>query len=289
MTEENSAGSLRKILAVAACLLIALGGLAGWYWLKRHMGVTWLEVSLFFMPLVIGVAIGCAARWCNPEGSFGVAAVAGMLTLLVGLAGGALQHKVDVDVRLHQYAAATYDETLEYAKATIPLQADDEQLRHYMQSNQVAAVGELADRTPGDGLEDYWSTRNMIHFNWIAARQIGVYGQGGRDRTLLEASQVLAGNFFMDDVLRSMAKEPVTDENLSRFRQEELPFLKKLQDRRITRDDFEMELSDAVRAGLRWNLMIFRGIGPLIGFCTFAGMICAHRLAGREKAEIDEP
>jgi hypothetical protein len=183
------------------------------------------------------------------------------------------------DHRLKIMVEAAYDETLAYAKHTVPVEADGEALRRFMVNNEVSVIGRL---TPVEGKRNrhnYWEARNFIHLHWVASRNIILYGQGGADKTIWEASRVFEEYVFLDDVVSAVAKhEPVTDADLARFHQYELPFLKKMFNGEVSREEFEEPLIIEVRSRVGWMTFAQNGFGPLLGICMFWGSLIAYKL-----------
>ena len=162
------------------------------------------------MPLLIGLAVGFGIRFCRADGTFSLASFAVVLVLLSGFVGSAFQLKIMFEHRLKIMAEAAFDETLGYAKHTVPAEADDEALRRFMANNEVSVIGRL---TPVDGQRhryNYWEARNFIHLHWIASRNIILYDQGGADKTIWEASRVLKEYVFLDDVVSGLRPTPTS-------------------------------------------------------------------------------
>ena len=237
------------------------------------------ELGICFVPLLIGLAVGLGIRFCHANGTFDLASIAVVLVLLSGLAGSAFQLKIMFDHRLKIMAEETYAETLAYAKRAVLAEADEEALRRYMANNEVSVIGRL---TPVGGkrqLHNYWEARNFIHLHWVASRNIILYGQGGADKTIWEASRVLEEHVFLDDVVSAVAKHgPVTDADLARFHQYELPFLKKMVNGEASREEFEEPLIAEVRSRVGWMTFVQNGFGSLLGICMFWGSVIAYKL-----------
>jgi hypothetical protein len=221
-------------------------------------------------------------RILRREGTFGVAGLAVLITVIVSCVGMGMQHWFNVNKRVQNFADAAYDETLKYAKTATSI-SDDKILRQTL-TNQVAVVGRFAARDLDLNQKDFWLWRNYLHFHWIAARQIIVYGQGGADKTIWEATKVFKNNVFFDDIVRSASSEDVTDDDVSNFEQMELPFLRKMANGKISRDDFENPLVAFVRTKLSFASMPSRGFDPFTGGFIVLGCIIAYKLV-RESSE----
>jgi hypothetical protein len=248
---------------------------------------TWSEASILFMPILIGVAVGWAARRCANSGGSGLAGFAMVVTLLAGVGGLAMQHQIEVNFYLQRMADAAYDETLNYSKRTATIQ-DANALRTVMATAEVSVIGRMAAREKYPRIADFWFNRNFIHLHWIASRRIVIFGQGGPERTILEASRVMDNSLFLDDVVTAKAKEPITDADISGFYSWEQPFLKQLAAGEISRDRFEIPLIRTVQAHIGWQTLVTGGFGPLSGMCIFWGCFAAYKIARRlNEAEVD--
>lgn len=83
----------------------------------------------------------------------------------------------------------------------------------------------------------------------------------------------------MDDVVSTIARhEPVTDADLARFHQYELPFLKKMFNGGVPREEFEEPLIAEVRSRVGWLTFAQNGFGWLLGICMFWGGLIAYKL-----------
>jgi len=274
------------MIAAVACVLTSLVGLGGWYWLKLWSLDFWRELSFPFMPVLIGVSVGGVARWWTPAGTFGLAGFAAMLTLVASLVGVAMQSRVCIDSQLPEIASAVYEETIEYARATDG-QPDEELLRKAMASTPVSVIGRLAAGETSEPSIDYWSRRNLIHVNWILSRGMVVYGQGGPDRAIFDSTSLVKDVVFVDQEVSRLAGEPVPDEDIPRFRRDELPYLERLLHDQISRPAFETSLIAGVRSRISWGALAFHGFGPFLGLGILWGMIIAYRLA-RRYSEIED-
>jgi hypothetical protein len=282
-TENPGSSAWRQMLTVVACLVVTALVLAVWYWLKIHTLGTWIEMSFFFMPIVIGLAVGWVTRRCSPEGGFRVASFAVALTLLAGLAGMAVQHRITVDCFLRRVVAAVYEETLDYAKTTV-LAENDEQLRPVLSSREIAVVGRLAAGVTNEPALSYEQKRNLIHVNWIISRRqvlrrSPLGGIQGMEAPIWEATRIVPDAYYLDELIAKLVKEPVADGELVRFRNQELPGLKQLVDNRMPRRDFEQSLVALTESRMSWNSLAFQGLGPLSGICIAAGVMIAYYLA----------
>ena len=104
--EPPSRNALLTILAGIGSLCVAALGVLLWYQLKLASMSTWSEASILFMPILIGVAVGWIARRCADYGSSGLGGLAVLVTLLAGVGGLALQHRIEVDFFLRRMAEA---------------------------------------------------------------------------------------------------------------------------------------------------------------------------------------
>ena len=276
--DEANSGSSRQALASLGGVAVAVIGLLVWYKLKLSIISSWWgSVHLFFMPALVGVCIGSAMRCMRREGTFGIAGFAVILTAVVGFIGIGMQHWLNVSKRIQILADATYDETLEYAKLSTAA-SDDKKLREVLANNQTAVVGRLVARDFNGTRKGFWLGRNYIHFHWLVARQILINGQGGADRTIWEATKVMENGPFLDDVIRSLIKEPIVDEDVSNFRRLELPSLRQLAVGDITRDDFEFPLIATVRGKINKAALAGRGFDPFTGGFLLFGCVMAYKL-----------
>jgi hypothetical protein len=275
----------RQLVAGGVGVITAVAGVAGWYFLKRGTSSIWIEIGFVLAPLGLGILVALAIRQGRGAGTFGLAGFAALLTLVADLAGVAVQHRVTVQRLLNRFVARAYDETLAYAKNTAAIR-DDARLRQALTNSQVMVVGRIANTVPTRQLKDYWRNRNFIHLNWIAAREIVVLGQGGAERTILEATRIMDNGPFMDSLIAGLAKEPVDDEDLHRFKAQEREFLEKMVDGRITRKEFETSLSAMAWSQITWGSLAFHGANPLVGLVIFAACVTAYQLV-REPEETD--
>jgi hypothetical protein len=237
------------------------------------------------MPLVLGAAAGLAVRLCSRQGTFGLAGFVAGITAVAGMAGGAMQHRVAVEHRLHLLAAAVYDETLAHAQA-IGNCRDEKALWRTLTNSEVAVIGRLAHIPCPVTHDEYWRIRNLYHLHWLASRQIVIYGQGGVDRTIYEATKVREGGPFMHQIVSAVAKEPITEEDVTIFKQWEEPFLEKLVSNSIKREQFESDLMAMGHRALDWSEVAFRGMGPLLGLFTACGALVAFKLV-RQATEAE--
>lgn len=285
MTElrDRPQSALREFLAPMGGLAIGIVCLAVWWFAKASLMMSWWGgFPFFFMPAAVGFCVGGVMRILRREGTFGVAGLAVLITVIVSCVGMGMQHWFNVNKRVQNFADAAYDETLKYAKTATSI-SDDKILRQTL-TNQVAVVGRFAARDLDLNQKDFWLWRNYLHFHWIAARQIIVYGQGGADKTIWEATKVFKNNVFFDDIVRSASSEDVTDDDVSNFEQMELPFLRKMANGKISRDDFENPLVAFVRTKLSFASMPSRGFDPFTGGFIVLGCIIAYKLV-RESSE----
>lgn len=284
---NSSASLLRQILTAGAGLVAAALVLVVWYWLKIHSLDIWSEMSFIFMPVLIGLAVGWVTRRCSPEGGFGIASFAVALTLLAGLAGMAMQQKIAVDYFLRRVVAAVYEETLAYAKTTV-LAENDEQLRTALSSREITVIGRLAAGVTNEPALNYEQKYNLIHVNWIISRRQvlrrsplgGLYGV---EASIWEATQLVPNAYYVDELISKLAKEPVADEELVRFRNQELPWLKQMVDNRRSRGDFETSLVGLTESRMSWYSLAFHGLGPLSGICIAVGVMIAYYLTRQPK------
>jgi hypothetical protein len=280
LTEAPSTSPLRTILAIVASLCVSTLCLLLWYQLKQAAMSTWGEASIFFMPLVIGVAVGWVARRIATDGSARLGLCATLVTLLASVAGLTLQRQMEIDFFLKRFADATFDETLDYAKRTATIN-DPDALRNAMSGSEVAVVGRLVARQRFGEDDDFWFTRNFAHLHWVASRRIIKYGQSGPERTIFEASRVLKSRFFFDQIVATYANDPITDTDLTNYFTWEQPFLKQLIERQNARESFEAPLIKTVRANIDWPTLVSGGLGPLSGLCMILGCALAYKLASR--------
>jgi hypothetical protein len=237
----------------------------------------WSELSLSFMPLVLGVSAGLAVRLCSRHGTFGLAGFVAGITVMASLAGGAMQHRVAVEHHLQLMAAAVYDETLAHAQAIANCR-DEKALWRTLTNSEVAVIGRLAHLPCPATHEQYWRVRNLYHLHWLASRQIVIYGQGGVDRTIYEATRVREGGPFMHQIVSAVAKRPITEEDVTRFKEWEAPFLDTVASNSIKRQRFESELIAMGHRALSWDEVALHSMGPLLGLFTACGALVAFRL-----------
>jgi|GEM_PF-4548520 len=216
-------------------------------------------------------------RLLRDEGSFGLAGFAVAITALAGLFGIGMQHWLNINKQLQKLADVTYNETIDYARLTSSI-SDEKNLREVLAHNQTAVVGRLAAKDFNGSRNEFWFRRNYIHFNWVAARQITIYGQGGAEKTIWEATQVFQNGPFADAVIQSLLKQPITDADVSYFQQMELPFLRKLAAGDIVREDFEAPLITLVREKVNNVSLASRGFEPLTGGFLLIGCILSYKL-----------
>ncbi|MEW6306828.1 MAG: hypothetical protein AB1705_25465 [Verrucomicrobiota bacterium] len=241
---------------------------------------TWSEVSIFFLPLAIGLAVGWNARLFGGNGSFGVAGFNALLTMVASIIGMALQHRMEVESFLNDAVRLAYHETLSYANRTASIQ-DTESLRRAMSGSEVAVVGRIAARRRYERFEDFWFARNLAHVHWIACRKITVYGQGGPERTVLEAFRVMPNKLFLDDVIRAESEKPITDADIERYYAWEQYYLKRMADGEVKPERFADPVILAVRTGIDWASYAAGGFGLVSGMFAFLGSLLAYRIVRR--------
>jgi hypothetical protein len=257
---------------------MAILGLLIWYRVKIAVIPSWWgAISIIFMPALIGVAVGCSMRWLRQAGSIGLAGLAVMVTVIAGLVGMGMEHWFNINRQLQRLADATYSETVEYAKLVTSI-SDETKLREVLANNEAAVVGRLAAHKFDGSSKEFRFRRNYIHFHWLATRQILLYGQGGAEKTIWEVTRVMENGFFLDDVIRALVKEPIKDEEVAAFKEFELPFLRKIVDGAITREDFEPPLIETVRSKIDYTLLASRGFNPFTAAFVFVGSIAAFKL-----------
>lgn len=286
MDGEETRPSLSLQFSAALIAVLTAGiGLLLWFKLKVWSMQFWSELSLSFMPLVVGATAGVAVRLCSRHGTFGLAGFVAGITVIAGIAGGAMQHRMAVEHRLHLLAAAVYDETLAHAQA-IGNCRDEKALWRTLTNSEVAVIGRLAHIPCPVTHEEYWHMRNLFHLHWLASRQIVIYGQGGVDRTIYEATRVREGGPFMHQIVSALAQKPIAEEDVNKFKEWEEPFLEKLASNSIKRQIFEAELMAMGHRALRWDEVTFHGMGPLLGLFTACGALVAFKLV-RQASEAE--
>jgi hypothetical protein len=264
----------KRIVAAIVCAAAAVAFLALWWFLKvGSMGII-AGISLFPMPLLIGITLGVLAKCIGGEPSWWSPIFISLVTLCASLLGMAIQHYVDVQPRLKQMATAAYDETVAYAEDAV-WAMDDDQLRGVIASNQVAIVGMIASAPRGQSSEQFRAQRVFAHINWIASRHHLRYG---RDRTILDATRVFRPPYLMKDLVRFACNEPIADDSLADYEIHELPMLREILDGRFTRAAFEQCVIETVQPQLTIKFLMSRGFGPGIGIATLLGAIVAYRL-----------
>lgn len=286
MNDEEIKPSLPLQFSAALIAILAAGiGLLLWFRLKLWSMELWSELSLSFMPLVLGAAAGFAVRLCSRHGTFGLAGFVAGITVIAGMAGGAMQHRIAVEHRLHLLASAVYDETLAHAQA-IGNCRDEKALWRTLTNSEVAVIGRLAHIPCPVTHDEYWRMRNLFHLHWLASRQIVIYGQGGVDRTIYESTKVREGGPFMHQIVSSLARKPITAEDVTVFKEWEKPSLERLVSNSIKREEFESELMAMGHRALSWDEVAFRGMGPLLGLFTACGALVAFKLV-RQSTEAE--
>jgi hypothetical protein len=287
LTCEPSTDSFRTTLAILCPLCVGALWLSLWYHLKQA-GMSILgDAIISFIPFLVGVTAGWVARLCAGGGTCRLGWFAFSVTLLTGIAGLAMQHKIEVDYHLQGMADRAYDETLAYAKQTTNIH-DPETFRRLISKSGVSVIDRLVLRQKPETAEDFWFKRNFTHLHWVASRSIVIYGQGGPERTILEASRVMTNNLFFDQVVTAYAEEPITDAEISEQFTWEQPFLKKLVAGQISRDSFETPLIKTVWENIRWDRLIYAGFGPFLGMSIFWGCFAAHKIGSRSgEAEVN--
>ena len=244
-------------------------------------------MSVSLLPVVVGLAAGLAMRHSCADGSFNLASAGVALVIVFGVACSGMRHKLLFDERLKREAAATYDSTLAYAQGVVPVAAKrvraDTELRRFMFKNQVSVIGRITPM-PDDGQPDeYWKERNFIHLHWIAAGRIILVGQQGVDRTIADASSVLGDNIYLDKIVPVISRDyAVTDVDLLRFRRYELPFLEQMKDGKITADDFEQPLIQAVASRVDWLTFATNGFEPFLAIAMFWGSVIIYKLVRQD-------
>src|SRR5262245_41683324 len=98
MDREETKPSLLLQFSAALIAVLATGlGLLFWFQLKLWSMQLWSELSISFMPLLLGLSAGLAVRLCSRQGSFGLAGFVAGLIAIASLAGSAMQHRVAVE------------------------------------------------------------------------------------------------------------------------------------------------------------------------------------------------
>jgi hypothetical protein len=284
---DDSPNFCRQIFAGVLGVAIIVAGVLICHQLIRSWGI-WGVMGASLAPLVAGLATGLAIRFSRAEGTFGLASLAFVLILFFGLACSAMRHQILFDSRLEQFAGTACDETLAYSRHAVSVADNDVALWRFMTNNEVSVIGRLTP-TEGSGYgRTYWEARNFVHLHWVASRQIVIYGQGGVDKTIWEASRVSKECVFLDNVVSAVIRyEAVTDRDMARFRQYELPFLKKMLAGEITRKDFTEPLIREVRSRAGWTTFAANGFDPFLGMSMLFGGLIAYWLIRRpSEAEI---
>jgi hypothetical protein len=283
----NSKKFGRQFFALLLGTATAAAGLWICYWMVSSGGFFGL-LGVSVLPAVVGLMAGLAMRYSCAQGSFNLASAGIAMILVFGLACSAVRHKVLFDQRLKQEAVATYEATRTYAQNIVPVAAaDGTALRHFMFTNQISFLGRITPVENGDSPDEYWKSRNFVHLHWVAARQIVLYGQSGVDRTIAEASSVLGDNIFLDKNVANYSKDyPVTDDDMRRFRQYELPFLMQMKDGKIAADDFERPLIREVNSRVNWRTFAFNGFEPFLLIAMLWGSIFVYKLV-RQPEEME--
>jgi hypothetical protein len=170
-----------------------------------------------------------------------------------------------------------YREILGFARRTTAA-PDDEALRSEMTGSEVAAVGKLVSEQAWATPEAAWFARNFAHVHWIAARNIILYGQGGVDRTIWEASRVTKGYAFLDDVVLARSKAPVSEAEVVRLKEWELPFHRRLAQGAINESSFAHPIDLLIRSNVSSLTFATNGFGPILGMCMLMGAVIAYKL-----------
>lgn len=286
--DENadSKNPMRQFLSLLLGLAIAAAGLWLCYWMVSSGGI-FGSIGVSVLPVIVGLLAGLAMRYSCAQGSFNLASAGVALVLVFGLACSAVRHKVLFDERLKQEAAATYETTLTYAQHIVPVAADDAALRHFMFNNQLSFLGRITPVENGASPADYWKARNFIHLHYVATGRVHFYRQLDVDRTIADASSVLGDNIFLDKNVAAYSKDyPVTDDDLRRFRQYELPFLEQMNDGKITAEDFEQPLIKEVSSRVNWRTFAFNGFEPFLLIAMLWGSFFAYKLV-RQPDEME--
>lgn len=282
----NSKDFVRQFLSLLLGVAIAAAGLWACYWMVLSAGFFGL-IGVSALPVVVGLLVGLAMRYSCAQGTFNLASAGVALVLVFGFACATIRHKVLFDERLKQEAAATYEATLTYARNIVPVATDDTALRHFMFTNQLSFIGRITPVENGVSPDKYWKTRNFIHLHWVAARRVVLYGQTGVDRTIANASSVLGDDIFLDKNVEAFSKDyPVTDEDLRRFRQFELPFLVQMKDGKIAAEDFEQPLIREISSRVDWMTFATNGFEPFLLIAVIWGGLFAYKLV-RQSDEME--
>lgn len=275
--EPSSIQAFRGLLAVAGGAVVAGLGLLLWWWLKLATMSSYIGFSLFFMPLLIGVAVGLVVRLSTQRRGYILAGLAVAMVTVAGLAGMGMQHFLEVDEYLQRMAGVTYDETLHYAQWSAKMQTTNE-VRAMMAKSDVAILGRMASHEEFTRIEDFWFVRNMMHLNWVASRRIVGYGQSGPAKTILEASRVADSPWLMRQMVEAYGKNPIADTEVAHFFKWEQPVLEQVALGDISRASFERPLVEVVRSNLHWQTLVSSGFGPISGSFLMFGCLVAHLL-----------
>ena len=283
---DNSSSFLRQVLVASLCVGIAAGGLALWYQIRDWSLGNWSDVSFgSTIPLLIGISIGWVCRRLS-AGGFGVAGFTVLLVFATGVIGWTLQYAAAVDRTLQTFTATAYEETLDYGQRVLAA-ADDQQLHRTITNSEVAVIGRITCSIKDLRPDEFWQARNFIHLHWIAARQITIYGQGGAERMIWDATKILNQGPFLDDLVLGLRDQPITETELRLLKKREQPKLAELVDDKISRADFRNELTSMVNARIEWLSLAGRGFGLVVGFFTLAGALISFNLARKSAvAEI---
>ncbi|HUA67718.1 MAG TPA: hypothetical protein VMA13_04150 [Candidatus Saccharimonadales bacterium] len=286
MDENANPGNFpRQFASILLGAAIAAAGLWLCRWLVLHGGI-FGSIGVSVLPAVVGLIAGLAMRHVCAEGSFNLASAGIVLVLVFGLACAAVRHKVLFDERLKQEADATYDATRTYAQNIVPVAGDDAALRHFMFTNHISVIGRITPVEDGDP-DDYWKARNLIHLHWVATSRVITYRQLDVDRTIADASSVLGDNIFLNKIVAQISGDnPVTDDDLSRFRQHELPYLRLMNEGKISACDFEKPLIQEVRSHVNWQTFAFNGFDPFLLIAMLWGSFFIYKLA-RQPDEME--
>jgi hypothetical protein len=281
-TEDAGSSVGRQILTIVASLVAAALVLAAWYWLKVHSLETWMEMSFIFMPVLIGLAVGWVMRRGNPDGGFGMTSFAVALTLLAGLAGMAMQHRITVDCFLRRMVAVVYEEAVGHAKLAVAAD-DDWKLCSLLSSREIAVVGRLAAGITNEPALSFEQKRNLIHINWIISRRqvlrrSPLGGIHGMEASIWEATRIVPDAYYLDELIAKRIKDPVADAELDRFRNQELPVLGRLMENAPPRRDFEQALVALTESRMDWSSLAFHELGPLSGICIISSVLIAYGL-----------
>ncbi len=236
---------------VGACI----GGFAGmmlWY------GITaWSGWEIGYVAWAVGILAGLGARLFVPNGNFTMASVAALCALLAIMGGQFLVLKSMFDTTSERLFRTSYSKGLAYAKEAAKVEKDAEIQKLF--KKYPMALLTLRDET-GEEVKSQDDKVMQLAYTFMT------FGGEGKDES-------------MEDLIGELASDPVTAEEIGRFREEEIPFLKELASGKPTGKEFYQIIKTRTEGTVSTREMILQSWSPYQLLWIFLGVGSAYKLA----------